>query len=165
LISARKAFLSGPQAVEVIVADNMSTDDTLRIAVARGCKIVSVEKRVIGAVRNGGAVIATGEILCFADADFRIHPQTFNEIDRAIRSGKVVAGSTGGWPERWSLGIAFTFAFFAPLAALARMDIGVVYCRKIDFEEIGGYREFRLFAEDVAFLFAMQALGRNRKPR
>lgn len=57
---ARHAYRGGPAEVEVIVADNMSTDDTAAIAAARGCKVTSVTKRVIGAVRNGGAAVATG---------------------------------------------------------------------------------------------------------
>src|SRR5438552_10630962 len=73
--------------VEVIVADNMSTDSTAAVATARGCRVVQVEKRQIGAVRNGGAAAAQADILCFVDADFRIHPQTFIEVQKAIDGG------------------------------------------------------------------------------
>ena len=67
--------------IEVIVADNMSTDRTAQIAAARGCRVVRVAKRVIAAARNGGAQVARGEILCFIDADSRVHPQTFVAIE------------------------------------------------------------------------------------
>ncbi len=41
-----------PDALEVIVADNGSTDATAQIARDYGCRVVSVEKRVIAASRN-----------------------------------------------------------------------------------------------------------------
>jgi glycosyltransferase involved in cell wall biosynthesis len=153
--AARAAYHGGAEAIEVIVADNASTDRTAAIAEARGCRVARVEKRVIGAARNGGARLARGEILCFVDADMRIHPQTFNEIDRALTNRRVAAGTTGALPDRWSPGITITVALLAPLAALLRIDTGVVFCRRADFENIGGYREDRLFAEDVALLAAL----------
>ena len=160
-----KARAVYPGEVEVIVADNMSTDSTAAIAASRGCRVVPVEKRVIGAVRNGGAAAAQGEILCFVDADFRIHPQTFNAVQKAIDGGRIVAGSTSALPERWSAGIVVCFAFLMPIILATKVDIGVVYCRKEDFEAIGGYQESRLFAEDVAFLLTLRSLGKKRKQR
>ena len=40
-----------------------------------------------------------------------------------------------------------------------------MFCRKRDFETIGGYDESRLVAEDVIFLLAMRRLGRARGQR
>ena len=93
----------GADAIEVIVADNDSSDQTAEIARARGCRVAKVTKRVIAAVRNGGAAVARGEILTFVDADSCIHPATFNAIEKAVESGKIVAGATGVRLERWSL--------------------------------------------------------------
>jgi hypothetical protein len=45
------------------------------------------------------------------------------------------------------------------------MDTGVVFCSRQDFEEIGGYDESRLVAEDVAFLLALKRLGKARGQR
>jgi glycosyltransferase involved in cell wall biosynthesis len=162
---ARRACRRGENDVEVIVADNMSTDATTAIAQARGCKVVRVEKRVIGAVRNGGARVATGAILCSVDADARIHPEKFNAIEDALDSGRIVGGASGVRPERWSIGFAATWALLVPIVVLMKMDTGVVFCRREDFEAVGGYDETRLFAEDVAFLLALRTLGRKRKQR
>lgn len=163
--AARNAYRGGPSQVEVIVADNQSTDDTAVIAANRGSRVVPVAKKVIGAVRNGGAATATGEILCFVDADARIHPQTFNVIEDELATGKIVGGATGVTPEHWSLGFAATYAFLVPIVILMRMDTGVVFCRREDFIRIGGYDESRRVAEDVAFLFALRRLGRQRGQR
>ncbi len=75
---ARDRYRQGRDAIEVIVANNASTDRTAEIATARGCSVVFVEKRAIAAARNGGARFARGEILAFIDADSAIHPETFN---------------------------------------------------------------------------------------
>jgi hypothetical protein len=48
---------------------------------------------------------------------------------------------------------------------LLKMDSGVVFCRREDFEVVGRYREDRLFAEDLAFLFALRRLGKTRGQR
>jgi hypothetical protein len=92
----------------------------------------------------------------------QIHPQTFNAIERALEDPHIVAGATGAWPERWSLGLAATVAVMLPIVILARIDTGVVFCRRSDYEAVGGYREDRLFAEDVAFLAALWRRGRQR---
>ncbi|UCC49033.1 MAG: glycosyltransferase, partial [Gemmatimonadota bacterium] len=81
---ARERYQGGPEAIEVVVVDNLSTDRTEEMARARGCRVVRVERRVIAAARNGGAHAARGEVLAFVDADSRIHPETFNAIDRAL---------------------------------------------------------------------------------
>ena len=67
--TARQRWRRDPSAMEVIVADNVSTDTTAEVAREHGCRVVRVEERRIASVRNGGASAATGEILCFVDAD------------------------------------------------------------------------------------------------
>ena len=162
---ARRQFRSGPDSIEVIVADNISTDDTAAIARDRGCKVVRVEERRIASVRNGGAAAAEGDVLCFVDADSRIHPETFDAIEGSLATGRVVAGATGVKMERWSLGIAVTWILFMPMVWLTRMDTGVVFCKMADFVAIGGYDERRFFAEDVQLLWDLRRVGRRRKQR
>ena len=162
---ARERFLGGSDAIEVIVADNASTDGTGKLAVSRGCVVVPVERRLIAAARNGGASMARGEILAFADADMQIDPETFNAISATLDRSDVVAGSTGGRLERWSVGIALTYAAIVPLLVLTNIDTGVVFCRRPEFDAIGGYDENRPIGEDVAFLMALGKLGRGRKQR
>ncbi len=159
---ARERFARGRNAVEVIVADNASTDRTAEIAATRGCTVALVAARCIAAARNGGAGAARGEVLCFVDADARIHPETFNVVDRAVADGRWIAGATGVRLERWSLGIAVTYALLIPLVWLLRMDTGVVFCRRRDFETVGGYDERRLFGEDVQLLWNLRRLGKPR---
>ncbi|MEO7133099.1 MAG: glycosyltransferase, partial [Vicinamibacterales bacterium] len=46
--AARARVHGGAEAVEVIVADNASTDATAAIAAGRGCRVATVSKRMIG---------------------------------------------------------------------------------------------------------------------
>src|SRR5438045_4744906 len=107
---ARARYSFGPDAIEVIVADNASTDRTAEIAAARGCRVVSVAKRAISAARNGGAAQASSPILAFIDADSQIHPETFNGIERALADNRIVGGATGVTMERWSLSLLATYS-------------------------------------------------------
>ncbi len=164
--TARGRYAGGPASIEVIVADNASSDATAEVAAGRGCRVAQVQKRIIAAARNGGARAAHGEILAFVDADtVRIHPDTFGAIDSLVSSGRYVGGATGVEPERWSAGLYVTWAVFLPFVWLTRFDTGVVFCRSKDFEAVGGYDESRPVAEDVAFLLALRRLGRRRGQR
>lgn len=163
---ARASYREGADAVEVIVADNDSTDGTAAVAAAHGCRVQRVEKRVIAAARNGGARAASGELLSFVDADtLSIHPDTFDVIDELMDTGRYVAGSTGIRLERWSPGIAATYLLLLPFVWATGMDTGVVFCRREDWSAAGGYDERRPIAEDVAFLWALRRLGARRGQR
>ena len=160
--AARAQYRGGADAIEVIVGNNASTDATAAIAEARGCRVVYVEKRMIAAARNGGAALALGDIVCFIDADSRIHADTFNAIDATLAPGNVIVGATGVRPERWSLGILVTWLIATPIVFLMKMDAGVVFCRRADFVVIGGYNETLHYAEDVQLLIDLKRLGRTR---
>jgi len=162
IAAARARYAGGADRIEVIVGNNASTDATAAIALAQGCRVVEVAKRAIAAARNGAAQAARGEFLCFIDADSILHPDTFNQIERVMRSGRCVVGATGVRMERMSPGIAVTWAVMVPMTRLMRMDTGVVFCRRADFEAIGGYREALLVAEDVDLLVRLKRLGRSR---
>lgn len=152
-------------AIEVILADNGSTDNTAEIAKARGCKVVSVEKRVIAATRNGGAAIAQGKILCFIDADSVLHADSLLAVSTAMNNPRTVGGATGVTMERWSFGIALAYAMLVPIVWLTGFDTGLVFCRRADFETLGGYDENRLIAEDVDFLIRLRRMGRAHGQR
>jgi len=159
--AAAAAHRGGPSGVEVIVADNGSTDRTAAVAAARGCRVVPAAPRSIGATRNAGARAARGEVLAFVDADSRIHPGTFNEIERLLGSARAVGGATGVTMERWSPGIVATWLVLVPLVWITGFDTGVVFCRRTDFEAVGGYDQRLRYGEDVAFLLALWRLGRR----
>ena len=163
--AAAHRYAHGAAAVEVIVADNASTDRTAELARARGCRVVPVAKRSIAAARNAGGAAAHGEFVGFVDADMRIHPDTFDAIERALQSDRIVGGATGLTLERWSLGLAVTFAVYVPWLWLTKFDSGVVFCRLRDFQATGGYDESLRAAEDIRFLLELRRVGRRQGKR
>jgi len=162
---ARSNYSGGAEALEVIVADTDSTDRTAEVAEAHGARVVKVEKRRIAAARNGGGHAARGEILCFIDADSAVHPQTFDVIDQTMKSRRYVWGVTGADLERKSFALMITYYLFMPMVFLTGIDTGLSFCRREDFEAVGGYDENRLYAEDVIFPLALRRLGRTRGQR
>ncbi|MDB6170618.1 MAG: hypothetical protein JWM88_3482 [Verrucomicrobia bacterium] len=162
---ARVRYSPDAGAVEVIVGDNASTDDTAKIARARGCVVAAVEKRAIAAARNGAARLARGSILCFIDADSILHPDTFVEIAAAMHDDGCAVGASGVRMERMSPGIALTWAMMVPMTRLAGFDTGVVFCRRADYLAVGGYREHLLVAEDVDFMWRLKRHGAKRGAR
>ena len=162
---AKSHYSGGRAAIEVIVADNCSTDRTAEVATVRGAQVIHVAKRRIAAARNGGARAARGEILCFIDADSAVHSRTFDAIDEAMKSGRYVWGVTGAALERKSFALLLTYYMFMPMVLLTGFDTGLSFCRREDFEAVGGYDESRLYAEDVLFPLALRRLGRARGQR
>lgn len=157
---ARQNYQKGE--IEIIVADNSSNDKTKEIAEKFGCRIATVEKRCIAAARNGGAKIARGEVFCFIDSDSALHPNTFEKIDEAMSDKRFIVGATGIFLERMSPGLLLVYCLMLPMMWLLQMDTGVVFCRREDFEAVGGYNENLLLAEDVAFLVALKKRGSEK---
>lgn len=165
LHQAREAYEGGADAVELIVADNQSTDGTAAVALAYQCLVIPVEKRCIAAARNGGAAAARGQVLAFIDADSEVHPETFGAIDEILATGKVAGGATGVRFERQAMAItvlSFVLSAMAWFFGVPKTYAGVVFCRREDLEQLGGYDEQRLFAEDADFLFRLRRLARAR---
>src|SRR2546423_3339421 len=161
---ARSNYSGGRGEIEVIVADNDSSDATAEIAREHGARAVHVEKRPIAAARNGGERASRGEILCFIDADSAIHPQTFDAIDRAMGSGRYIWGVTGATMERMSLPLFITYWLFMPMVLLTGLDTGLSFCRREEFEAGGGFAGTRIYAEELKFPFAPRRLGRAPGP-
>ena len=162
LDSVDAARAACPAEIEVILADNGSTDATADIAGTRSVRVVPVEKRCIAAARNGGASVARGEWLAFDDADSVLHPQVFNALLKAADDPRTLGGASRVTMERWSLGIALAFASMLPMVWLTGFDTGLVFWRRADHVALGGYDETRMIAEDVDMLVRLRRLGRAR---
>ena len=135
---ARQRYVHGKNAIEIIVADNASTDGTPGFATSRGCRVVFVAKPSIAAARNGGARAARGEILAFIDADSQIHPETFNAIEDTLASGRVIVGASGVGLSRMSPALALMMLVAVPMTRITGLDGGVVFCRREDWDAVGG---------------------------
>lgn len=72
LLAAQKAAFAANIDCELIVVDNGSTDEGPHIARQFGATVLVLPGLLIGALRNRGTAIATGEWLAFIDADIEM---------------------------------------------------------------------------------------------
>ncbi|MCX6553923.1 MAG: glycosyltransferase [Candidatus Aminicenantes bacterium] len=165
LESIRRAAAPYPGDVEIIVVLNRCTDGTERIAVEAGAKIVHEDAKSLSRIRNAGARQAAGEVLVTIDADSRMAENMLTEIDRALVSGKYIGGGVPIRPDRRSTGIVVTLAilnFFMWVTGLAG---GSYWCRRSDFEALGGFNEKLFMGEDLEFAQRLKRLGKSRRLR
>jgi glycosyltransferase involved in cell wall biosynthesis len=143
-IHAAARDVEGP--VEIIVVANRCTDATAAIARAADAIVVEDDSRNIAAVRNAGAAAATGDALLTIDADCLMSPLTFREIERLLRTERFVGGGTKVLPERWSAGIRATYVAVSVALFVTRLSGGLFWCRRSDFDAVGGFDESLLLA-------------------
>jgi glycosyltransferase involved in cell wall biosynthesis len=154
-----------PGQVETIVVLNRCTDGTERIAREHGARLVDDDSKNLARIRNQGAAAASGEILVTIDADSTMSPNLLSEVDRALSTGEVIGGGVHMKLERLSLGILLTMLLVLPLIVLFRISGGSLWCRRRDFEALGGFDERRLSFEDVDFGRRLKAHGRRQGKR
>lgn len=79
------AIASVPFATEVIVVDSGSTDNTMDIAKREGAVVVETKGGSFADWRNKGLACASSEWILYLDADERVTPKLWNEIQETIR--------------------------------------------------------------------------------
>ena len=161
-LGAIRAATSGlSQPVEIIVVDDASTDATPEIAEQAGARVVSIQRRQIGAARNAGARAAQGEYLFFVDADTRINKTHVTEAMALLEVGYTGGSARGvmdGFIPLWSriLLHAFCTLYFG-------LNLGAgafLFTTRSNFEATGGFDEQYFAGEEVYFSLALRKLGR-----
>jgi glycosyltransferase involved in cell wall biosynthesis len=161
LESIRQAIASVGVTAEVVVVDDGSIDRTAEIATAGGARVVPVELHNIGAVRNAGARIAAGEVLIFLDADTQLPAKTLEAALHEIEQG-AVGGGAGirfddiSWSQR-QMARLFTWYWQRWHGWAAGCFI---YCRRADFEAVGGFNEEYFAAEEQYLTETLRPRGR-----
>ncbi|MDR9865181.1 MULTISPECIES: glycosyltransferase [Pseudomonas] len=80
LLAARKAANAADIDCELIVVDNGSIDDGPQIARAFGAQVLVLPGLLIGALRNRGATVASGDWLAFIDADIEMPEDWLSQL-------------------------------------------------------------------------------------
>jgi hypothetical protein len=95
VVQAQAAFANWPAGVEVIVADNGSTDDSAELARAMGARVVSVFERGYGAALQAGFAAARTSSIVYADADLTYDFAEGPRLVKALRDSQadMVVGS------------------------------------------------------------------------
>ncbi|MSQ00731.1 MAG: glycosyltransferase [Myxococcales bacterium] len=171
---------------EVIVCDDRSSDDTGERARAHRCRVIEGTEPPAGwlgkqwALQTAAAA-ATGELLCFADADTWHHPAALRtcaaEMERDRLDVLVVVGgqALGTWSERlvmpmfWTALLSFLDVRRAedperPHDAMGNGQFWLV--RRAAYDRIGGHERVKdRLAEDVAIVRALKADGARYRLR
>ena len=146
--------------IETIVVINRCTDETESIAHSLGCKIVREDAKNLAQIRNAGARIATGEFIMTIDADSIVSDRTFDLVKTTMESGGSVGGAVMILPERYSLGILLTALCLVPYTLIYGISGGLFFCRRSDFEAIGGFDERLVSIEDIDFAKRLKRHGK-----
>jgi glycosyltransferase involved in cell wall biosynthesis len=164
-------FAAGYSGLEVIVADDASSDNSPQIAARYPVKIIrQTEQRGASSTRNAGAAVGGGEILVFIDSDVIIPPDTFSILAERFRDPGV-SGVIGllqpltRYPNLCSqyknFYMHYTYlrlprevsVFYTSLAAIRR-DV---------FEECGGFDASYRSATIEDMEFGVRLTGRGHK--
>ena len=98
--------------LEVIVVDDGSSDNTLKIAKKFNIPVLKQNHQGPGPARNLGASIAKGEILVFADSDMTFDKDFVKDLTKPVIKGKTigtfsknefVANKDNIWSQCWNI--------------------------------------------------------------
>jgi len=156
IAGVRLAFAQAAQdqSYEIVVCDNNSTDNTRQVAESLGARVVFEPHNQIARARNTGARAAGGEWIIFLDADTLLPPLLLEEMTRGIALGHFHAG---GAPVRFDTtrlrwGPALVVALWNLVSRNLNLAAGAfIFCRKADWETVGGFDEDYYAGEELNF--------------
>lgn len=136
---------------EVVVVAHRCTDRTAALATMLDAHVVMSEAPTRGASRNLGVAVSMGELLVVVDADCLVPVCTLFDVVHHLGDPSVVGGGAGFVPERHSFGI--DLAVGVRRLGMAVSGVGGVlhWCRRADFEAIGGFDPLRVEGDEVDF--------------
>ena len=152
---------------EIILVDGMSTDRTVEIA--KGYDVITIfeKKRTIAAGRNAGLKHASGEIVCYLDADTIPEEKWFRNITNPFSDKNVLAVGGIAIPIDGTLienfGMNLVFGIISPL--LFKFGIPLVTGQNMAFRkkaalDAGGFIINQISGEDTSIFLRIRKLGR-----
>lgn len=164
LDSVLQAFEAIGKHGEVIVVNDASTDTTRDVALSRQVRVVDVELRNIGAVRNAGAQASTNPWLFFLDADTCLPGKTLSSALDQLAMGAAGGGAAVEMSTTRPISMFKWFIFYT--IKILWQTLGgwaagcFMYCRRDVFEQFGGFEEQYYAAEELFFSKAVKRSGK-----
>jgi len=188
ILNLIKSLISLRDEFEIIVVDNASTDDTLKLVESSGLKVQKVIKlpKNIGFAGgiNAGAKVSSGEYLLFLNPDTVFEHGTIKDLLKIYEKNEkvgIVGGKMideNGNPERSAgrffnlfevlitvLGLDEVFGVRFSPKKFTKVDFvsgGFMMVKKDLFEKLRGFDEkFFMYVEDMEFCFRAKKIGIN----
>jgi rSAM/selenodomain-associated transferase 2 len=164
-----------PPPIEVVVVDGGSQDGTIEIAQACQAKVIISDRGGRSIQMNHGAKVAIGDILCFLHADTWVPNDLIDIITQTLANPKNACGGfisvmAGNQTTRWGISLHnYLKTYYAPLLFRPhlffrglRLLFGdqVMFCRRVDFWECGGFDETLPIMEDADLCVRLVQKGR-----
>jgi glycosyltransferase involved in cell wall biosynthesis len=165
LLAAQKAAHAANLDCELIVVDNGSTDQGPHIARQFGAQVLVLPGLLIGALRNRGTAIATGDWLAFIDADIEMPESWLKPLFDIEGSGQAdVFGLdlhtpaeapwyATAWQRRTSRAASQT------AHAVDWLPSANLLMRRRWFDKVGGFNESLRTGEDKEFTLRLHEQG------
>lgn len=168
-VTALRQQIDVPQPFEIIVVDDGSNDDTGKYAAETGATVIRQEAKGPAAARNTGVRAASGEIVCFTDADCVPQPDWLAAMVEPLLRDPDVTGAKGIYRTQ-QRGLAARFVqleYEDKYDRLARydqinfMDSYSAACRRQALLDNGGFDEQFMTAsvEDRELSYRLAARG------
>ena len=118
-----------PAGFRPIVVDNGSTDNSAQIAADLGATVVAAPRRGFGEACHAGLIAATGDLVCFMDADASLDPSELPRLVARLETADLVLGrrrptTRGAWPSHARLGNALLARLLNRRAGTRLHDLG-----------------------------------------
>jgi glycosyltransferase involved in cell wall biosynthesis len=165
LLAAQKAAYAADVECELIVVDNGSTDDGPHIARQFGAQVQVLPGLLIGALRNRGRALATGDWLAFIDADIEMPEDWLQPLFDLEANGKAdVFGLDLHTPAQapWFASAWQRRTLRAPSQTSHAVDwlpSANLLMRSRWFDKVGGFNESLRTGEDKEFTLRLHEQG------
>ncbi|WP_457967780.1 glycosyltransferase [Pseudomonas sp. R4-84] len=164
LLAAQQAARQAQLECELIVVDNGSDDHGPRIANELGARVLIVPGVHIGALRNRGAAVASGEWLAFIDADMEMPADWLKLlVEMEGRQGDVLGldldtpRHAPWFAQAWQRRSQRPGA--RPLHRVQWLPSANLLMRRRWFEQVGGFDETLRTGEDKDFSLRLRQAG------
>ena len=149
---------------EIVVACDACTDRTAEIAAGLGARVVSVDRRIIAAVRNAGAraaIEAGPELLFFVDADTSPPVASVQEAIASVKNGAIGGGAMFTFDGTVPLGVRWTSWVMSTIMRTMRLTGGCyLFCTRAGYMAVGGWDETLLVSEEITMAQSLKRHGR-----
>jgi GT2 family glycosyltransferase len=150
-------------AVELVVVDNGSEDDSAQVARRLGAEVICLPGVNVSTLRNAGVAVSRSSLLAFVDADHEIAPDWIDAAVARFREAGVGAIGTachapadGTWVQR---GYDRLRVHRVDAHDTRWLGSGNLVVRRDAFQAVGGFDETLEVCEDVDLCFRLRRAG------